>query len=406
MKKIKVVIIGAGFAGIALAKGLANKDYFEVVILDKKNHHLFHPLLYQVASASLSPGDISMPIREILSHAKNIKVHMQEVVSIDKDLKVIECKSGDEYQYDYLAVATGSKPFYFGNDDWEKSAPGLKTLTDALSIRDRVLNSFEKEEIKLNQEEKKLNIVIIGGGLTGVELAGAFAEVAYKTLVNEYHDFDPKLTKIYLIEGGQHILSSYSHPTSEKAKNYLEKLGVIVLTDEVVEEIGDDYIKTKSQKIESKNIIWAAGNRATKLISKLGVEQDRMGRAIVEKDLSLKDFPEIFILGDAANFQSLDGSPLPSLAPVAAQQGKHLAKQLLKNKRFAFKYLDKGSMATVGKYKAVLEWKGVKLAGPIAWLAWSLVHIFFLINFRNKVMVFMQWAWSLLSNKRRIRIIK
>ncbi|MFG1494864.1 NAD(P)/FAD-dependent oxidoreductase [Halobacteriovorax sp. ZH4_bin.1] len=406
MKKIKVVIIGAGFAGIALAKGLANKDSFEVVILDKKNHHLFHPLLYQVASASLSPGDISMPIREILSHAKNIKVHMQEVVSIDKDINVVKCKSGDKYQYDYLAVATGSRPFYFGNDNWKKNAPGLKTLTDALNIRDRVLDSFEKEEIKLNEKEKKLNIVIIGGGPTGVELAGAFAEVAYKTLVNEYHDFDPKLTKIYLIEGGQQILSSYTHPTSEKARKYLEDLGVKVLTDEVVEDIGDDYVQTKNQRIESKNIIWAAGNRATKLISKLGVKQDRMGRAVVEKDLSLKDYPNIYILGDAASFKSQDGSPLPSLAPVAAQQGKHLAQQLLKDRRFVFKYLDKGSMATVGKYKAVLEWKGIKLTGPIAWLAWSLVHIFFLINFRNKVMVFMQWAWSLISNKRRIRIIK
>lgn len=406
MKKKKVVIVGGGFAGIALAKGLANKKSFEITILDKKNHHLFHPLLYQVASASLSPGDISMPIREILSHAKNIKVHMQEVVSVNKDEKKILCQSGDEYDYDYLAIATGSRPFYFGNEDWKENAPGLKTLKDALSIRDRVLDSFEKEEIKIGDKEKKLNIVIIGGGPTGVELAGAFAEIAYKTLVNEYHDFDPKLTKIYLIEGGGHILSSYRHKTSDKAKRYLEKLGVIVLTGEIVEDIGEDYVQTKNQRIETRNIIWAAGNRATKLISKLGVKQDKMGRAEVEKDLSLKGAPEVFILGDAAHFESKTGQALPSLAPVAAQQGKHLAKQLLQNKRIPFKYLDKGSMATVGKYKAVLEWKGVKLAGPLAWLAWSLVHIFFLINFRNKIMVFMHWAWSLISNKRRIRIIK
>jgi NADH dehydrogenase len=403
MNKERIVIIGGGFAGISLAKGLINSD-FEIILLDKKNHHLFHPLLYQVASASLSPADISMPIREILSKGKNIKVHMQEVVSIDKVKRSVKCLSGDEYRYDKLVVATGSTPFYFGNDKWEKNAPGLKSLDDALKIRKRVLKSFEDREVKT--EKTNLNIIIIGGGPTGVELAGAFAEITYKVLVNEYKDYDPSLAKIYLIEGSEYILPAYSSSISNKAKKYLKELGVRVILNNRVSEINEKYIKVGNKIIESNNIIWAAGNRASKILESLDIKLDRMGRAFVKEDLSLENSPEIFILGDASNFCSVKGNPLPSVAPVANQQGKHLAKQLIKGKREKFKYIDKGSMATIGKYRAVLEWKKFKTTGPIAWIAWSIVHIFYLINFRNKVIVFTSWAWALLSNKRGTRIIK
>lgn len=403
MKKERVIIIGGGFAGIALAKGLIN-SHLDVIILDKKNHHLFLPLLYQVASASLSPEDISMPIREILSEGENIKVHMQEVVSIDKERKLVKCSTGDEYQYDYLAVATGSQPFHFGNNDWKENAPGLKTLEDALNIRDRILQSFENREI--GNDRTNLNIVIIGGGPTGVELAGAFAEIAYKVIIDEYRDFDPSLAKIYLVEGGNHILPSYSNSISNDAKKMLEELGVEVVLNDKVSKIGKDYVRLGTREIKSNNIIWAAGNRASKLLETLNIDLDKMGRALIQPDLSVNDYPEIFILGDASNFSTSEDTPLPSIAPVANQQGQHLANQLKGGIRYTFKYLDKGSMATIGKYRAVLEWKRFKSTGLFAWISWSVVHIFFLINFRNKFAVFMKWGWALLFDKRGTRLIK
>jgi NADH dehydrogenase len=401
MKMEKVLIIGGGFAGINVAKKLMNTEY-EVILLDKNNHHVFQPLLYQVASAALSPGDIAVPIREIVSQGKNINVYMEEVVGIDKTEKTVKCDSGRSYLYDYLIIATGSTPYYFGKEDWEKNAPGLKSLEDALNIRNRVLKSFENCELN---NEQRLNFIIIGAGPTGVELAGAFAEIAYETLTNDFRNFNPNIAKIYLIEGGPEVLPSYSGKLSKKAKKYLEQLGVEVLTDNFVKEINDDYILLNDKKIYSDNIIWAAGNRASKLCEKLDVELDKMGRVIVKEDLSILDYPEIFVLGDAAHFKNHKNEILPGLAPVATQQGKHIAKQLLKRKRMRFNYLDKGSMATIGKYKAIMQWKHFKSAGIFAWLSWCFIHVLFLINFRNKLMVFMQWSWSFFFNKRGVRLI-
>ncbi len=402
MKKERVVIIGGGFAGINLAKGLIDSR-FDVLILDKKNHHVFQPLLYQVASAALSPADIAVPIREIVSHGKNINVYMEEVISIDKKQKTVQCKSGDDYYYDYLVLCPGSKPFYFGKNEWEENTTGLKTIEDALNIRNRVLKSFEKCELT---KDKRLNFVIVGGGPTGVELAGAFAEIAYEILINDFRNFNPSLAKIYLIEGSNEILPTYSGTLSKKAKEYLEALGVEVLTGELVTDIKKDSIIIGDKIIESENIIWAAGNRSSSLCDKLAVDQDKMGRVLINKDLSIPKYPEVFVLGDAANFKDKNEDTLPALAPVATQQGKHLAKQLKNGKRDDFKYFDKGSMATIGKFKAVIKWKGLKSAGAFAWISWCFVHILFLINFRSKISVFLQWAWAFIFNKRGVRIIK
>lgn len=400
MKK-RVVIVGGGFAGIAAAKALAGKD-FEVTLIDKKNHHVFQPLLYQVASAALSPGDISVPLREIVGHHDNITVLLDEVTGIDKERKVIHCLSENSHSYDYLILSPGSKPYYFGNKKWQSLAPGLKTLEDALSIRNKLLRSFEECE---RDNCETLNFVIIGAGPTGVELAGAFAEMAYDILIKEFKNFNSTKAKIYLIEGGPEVLPAYSGELSKKAKEYIEELKIEVLTGSRVEEITNDHVKVGDQIIYSKNIIWAAGNKASPLLEKLGLEQDRSGRIYVNSDLSVEGYPEVFVLGDSANFNTGDGKSLPALAPVASQQGRHVAKQLIMNKSLVFKYLDKGTMATIGNFKAVMDFRGIKIAGIIAWFSWCFVHILFLIDFKNRVMVFMQWAFAFIFHKKGVRII-
>jgi NADH dehydrogenase len=400
MKK-KVIIVGGGFAGIAAAKSLAGSQ-IEVKLIDKKNHHVFQPLLYQVASAALSPGDISVPLREVVGKNKNIQVLLDEVISIDKENKVIHCKNEVIHQYDYLILSPGSKPFYFGNNTWEEFAPGLKTIEDALTIRNRVLKSFEECE-KNNGDE--LNFVIIGAGPTGVELAGAFAEIAYDILIKEFKSFDSSKANIYLLEGGKEVLPAYSGKLSQKAKKYIEQLGVKVYTGKRVNEVTDEYVKVGDEKIKTKNIIWAAGNIASPLVKSLNVDQDNMGRVIVNPDLSVKGHPEIYVLGDSANVKAKDGKPLPALAPVASQQGRHVAKQILKQKSLEFHYLDKGTMATIGNFKAVMDFRGIKISGALAWFCWSFVHILFLINFRNRLMVFTQWAFAFLFKKKGVRII-
>lgn len=401
----KVVIVGGGFAGIAAAKQFSNTN-FEVVLIDKKNHHLFQPLLYQVASAALSPADISAPIREILSDAKNIRVILDEVTSIDKENNKVICRSNKVLDYDHLILAPGARPSYFGKTKWKNFAPGLKTLEDALTIRNRILKSFEQCELERRDE---LNFVIVGAGPTGVELAGAFAEIAYDVLLKDFRHFDPSKTKIYLVEGGDHVLPAYKGELSRQAKELLEQLGVIVLANHFVSDIESDHVilskGDEKIRINSNNVIWAAGNRVSPLIESLNVEIDRMGRAIVNKDLSLKNYPNIYILGDAAHFVGKHQEVLPSLAPVASQQGRHVAKNIIDFKRSGFKYLDKGSMATIGKYKAVMDFHGLKMAGLFAWLSWSIVHVLFLINFRNRFMVFIQWAFALILHRKGVMII-
>jgi len=406
----KVVILGGGFAGINAAKALGNSK-LDVWVIDKTNHHLFQPLLYQVASAALASSDIAVPIREILQSYQNITVLMGEVVSIDKDKKNILLRNGDVITYDYLIVSLGARHSYFGRDEWEVHAPGLKTLADALQIRERILMSFEIAERcdSIAESKKYLNFVIIGGGPTGVEMAGAIAEIAYETMLRNFRRIDPTKTKIYLIEGSPHILPAYPETLTNKAKKYLENAGVHVMTGKRVTQINDEGVEVEGTFIPSKNILWAAGNQASPVLKSLDIPLDRQGRVLVGPDLSIPSHPEIFVLGDAACAMDKKGKPLPGLAPVAVQQGQYVAhvlrKRLIQKNRPAFHYFDKGSMATVGKTKAVGMFGSIQFSGFIAWLAWCFVHILYLIGFRNRMIVLTQWLFCYFSPRRGARLI-
>jgi NADH:quinone reductase (non-electrogenic) len=410
MTHTKVVIIGGGFGGLNAAKNL-KKANVEVILIDKTNHHLFQPLLYQVATAALSPADIATPIREILKSNLNQTVLMGNVVKIDKEKKQLQLANGDIYSYDYLVVATGARHSYFNNPEWEEYAPGIKTLLDALKIREKVLISFEKAERShsISEARKYLNFVIIGGGPTGVELAGAIAEIAHETMIKNFRRIDPTKTKIYLIEAASQILPSYPKSLAQKAKNYLEKFGVRVLTEKKVTKVTSDGVEIEGLFIETKNIIWAAGNKAAPILKSLDTKLDNQGRAIVEKDLSISDYPEIFVIGDAAHAVDKNNKLLPGLAPVAIQQGRYVAKIIKnntpKNKRAPFEYFDKGSLATIGKTKAVGTFRKIKFSGFIAWIGWCLIHIGYLITFKNRIIVLTQWFFSYLLGQRGARLI-
>lgn len=411
MAATKVVILGGGFAGISAAKTLGHTK-FDVWLIDKTNHHLFQPLLYQVASAAISPADIAIPIREILSPYENITVLMGEVSGIDKENKEVILRNGDKISYEYLIVGLGARHSYFGKDDWEQYATGLKTLVDAMKIRERILMSFEIAERcdRISEAEKYLNFVIVGGGPTGVEMAGAIAEIAYETMLKNFRRIDTTKTKIFLVDGHSHILPAYPEKLAGKATKYLERFGVRVMTGRRVTSITKDGVEVDGNTfIPAKNIVWAAGNQASPIIKTLDTPLDKQGRAIVDADLSIPNHPEIFILGDAANTKDKKGNPLPGLAPVAVQQGRYVAKMIRRNipkeKRPAFHYVDKGTMATIGKTKAVGMVRSFQFSGFIAWLAWCFVHIFFLIGFRNRVTVLMQWLLSYFSPARGARLI-
>ncbi|MBS0625773.1 MAG: NAD(P)/FAD-dependent oxidoreductase [Verrucomicrobia bacterium] len=406
----KVVILGGGFGGINAAKALGNSK-LDVWMIDRTNHHLFQPLLYQVASAALSPGDIAVPIREILSPYENITVIMGEAVKIDKENKIVVLRNGDHVGFEYLILALGANHSYFGNDQWEKFAPGLKTLNDALQIRERILISFEKAERcdSISEAKKYLNFVIIGGGPTGVEMAGAIAEIAYETMLRNFRRIDVTKTKIYLVEGSPHILPVYPERLSEKAKGYLERSGINVITGKRVTDVTSEGVMVENTFIPAHNIIWAAGNQASPVLKTLGTPLDRQGRAIVEADLSLPGNPDIFVIGDAACAMDQKGKPLPGLAPVAVQQGRYVAmllrKRIPKNERPPFRYFDKGTMATIGKTKAIGMFNKIQFSGFFAWLAWCFVHILYLIGFRNRFTVLFQWLFSYFTSRRGARLI-
>ncbi len=411
MANAKVVILGGGFAGINAAKSLGNSK-FDVWIIDKTNHHLFQPLLYQVASASLSPGDIAVPIREILSPYENVTVLMGEVVQIDKEHHQIVLRNGDRIGYEHLIVALGARHCYFGNDQWEKFAPGLKTLADALKVRERILISFEKAERcdSISEAKRYLNFVIIGGGPTGVEMAGAIAEIAYQTMLKNFRRIDTTKTKIYLVEGSPHILPVYPEKLALKAQKYLEHFGVNVITGKRVTGVSTDGVSIEGgMLIPTENILWAAGNQASPVLKTLNVPLDRQGRVMVEADLTVPNHPEIFILGDAACAMDKKGKPLPALASPAIQQGRYVAqilrKRLPKKERPPFVYFDKGTMATIGKTKAIGMFGKIQFSGLLAWLAWCFVHILYLIGFRNRVVVLMEWLFSYFSRQRGARLI-
>ena len=406
----KVVIVGGGFAGLNVAKNL-KKAPLDLLLIDKTNHHLFQPLLYEVASAALSPGEIAIPIREILRKQDNATVMMGEIAQIDKKNHLVVLGNGEKVDYDYLVLAIGARHSYFGNDEWEKFAPGLKTIKDALTIREEILMSFEKAERLDNkaETEKYLNFVIIGGGPTGVEMAGAISEIAQKTMFKNFRRIQPEESKIFLIEAAPRILQTFPEKLSEQAKKGLEKLGVTVITGKRVTNITEEGVQVEETFYPCKNIIWAAGNQASPLLKTLDVPLDRQGRVIVEPDLSIPGSPEIFVIGDAASVTGKDGKPLPGVAPVAIQEGRYVAsllkQSLSKGERPPFVYFDKGSLATIGKGKAIAWVGNIQLYGVLAWLMWCFVHIAYLIGFRNRISVMFEWFIFYLTGQRGARLI-
>lgn len=405
-----VVIVGGGFGGISVAKKLKGAEV-DITLIDRNNHHLFQPLLYQVATAALSPGDIATPIRAILGQRKGLRVLLGTVTDIDREQRFVKLKKGQKISFDYLVLAPGAKYNYFGNEEWPKHAPGLKSIGDALQVRERILLSLEEaeqlEDPKLR--EPYLTYVVIGGGPTGVEMAGAIAEIAKRNMIRDYSTFSRNETRIFLVEAAPRILNGYPESLAEKARNTLEKMGVRVLLNTPVTDIGDNQVSFSEGTIHTPNIIWAAGVAASPLLASLNTEQDRSGRVIVDDDLSLPDDDHIFVIGDAAHKEDSKGDPLPALAPVAMQQGNFLAKlikrELSGKERKAFFFTDKGTMATVGRAKAVADIRGFKFSGFFAWILWSIVHIFFLIGFRNRFRVFVEWMWHYLTFNRGVRLI-
>jgi NADH:ubiquinone reductase (H+-translocating) len=406
----RVVIIGAGFGGLQAAKHLGNKPV-RVTVIDRTNYHLFQPLLYQVATAALSPADIAAPIRGILSKYENIEVLLAEVRAVD--LKARRVRTAEhEISYDYLIVATGSRHSYFGNDEWEKLAPGLKSLEDALEIRRRILMAFEFAEKTQDPEARTaaMNFVIVGGGPTGVEMAGAIAEIARETLAKDFRHIDPSTARVILVEGGKRVLAAYPEDLSASALRQLQELGVEVMTGVRAENLTENGLEVAGKFIPSRVKIWAAGNVASFVGKTLGLPVDRDGRVIVQDDLTIPGHPEVQVIGDLANFTSTkDGKSLPGVSPVAIQQGRHAARNILLMLEHArpqrFYYWDKGSMATIGRNRAVADLNVVHFSGFPAWLAWLFIHILYLVGFRNRIAVLFQWAWAYVTFNKGARLI-
>jgi NADH:ubiquinone reductase (H+-translocating) len=415
MKKPRIVILGGGFAGIECAKAFNHKNV-DVLLIDRQNHHLFQPLLYQVASAGLAAPEIAHPIRSIFFQQDNVDVLMEEVTAIDLAEKTVRTAEREE-PYDYLVIGLGVKTGYFGKNEWEKHARGLKSLDDATAIRRDILYAFEKAEACDDpaERERLMTIAIIGGGPTGVELAGAFAELARHVLQRDFKNINTDEAKIYLIEAQDRLLTMYDPELSDYTRTTLEKMGVTVKTACPVKEIKPGEVVLDEETIQAANIIWAAGIEAPPLTRTLGVETDRAGRILVDTDLSIPGHPEVFVAGDLAHCIDQAGKPVPGLCPAAMQMGRHSAKVILdeiggkKSKLYdvrpQFRYFDKGSMATIGRSHAVAESMGMKFDGFIAWLMWLFIHLLFLVGFRNRLAVLMQWFYAYVRYRRGARII-
>lgn len=403
--KKHVVVLGGGFGGLEFCKRLEDPERFHLTLIDRQNHHCFQPLLYQVASGGLAAPEIAQPLRSILTKREDLDVLMDEVVGIYPDEKMIATRTR-EIRFDYLVIALGVKTGYFGNDKWAKFAPGLKSLDDAMEIRRRILLAFEKAEAAENEDEirKLLSIVVVGGGPTGVELAGSFAELAKRVVSRDFRKIDTTKADVVLIEAGPRLLPMFSEKLSEYTKLKLTKMGIRVLTDHAVKDLGDDFVVAGNTRIEAANIIWAAGVEAPPMIHNMGAELDR-GRLVVEPDLSLKNHENVFAIGDIASCCDSNEVKVPGLCPAAIQMGKHVARQLLEDERKPFAYKDKGSMATIGRSAAVAKWKLGSWTGFKAWILWLFVHLLFLVGFRNKIAVLWQWFYSYITYKRGARII-
>ncbi len=407
---MKIVIIGAGFGGLAAAKKLRYEPH-QITIIDRKNYHLFQPLLYQVATAGLSHNEIAVPIRYIFRHNKNVEVLMSEVLGIDKRNNLVILTNG-VVSFDYLIVAPGSRHSYFGHSSWEDYATGLKTIEDATLIQRKILSAFEKAELEKDPTKRRalLNFVIVGAGPTGAELAGAIAELSHRTLSSDFRRIDPRTARIVLVEAGPRILNSFSERLSFEAKQALISLGVEVWENSSVDEVNEDGVVIAGKLFSAQTIIWAAGVSPSPAGLWLNTNTDNVGRVLVESDLSLAAFPNIFVIGDVACVYDAEGKPLPGLAPVATQEGKYVAGVIhnrihKKGNPHAFVYNNKGNLCSIGRSFAIADFRFIKMSGFFAWIIWIIVHIMYLINFRNRILVMTQWIWSYLTYQKGAQII-
>lgn len=407
----KVVVIGAGFGGLQAVKQLSQNNNLDITVIDKKNHHLFQPLLYQVATAVLSPADIAIPTRSLVGESKNVTVVLGEATKIDLKTKTVYYQNTST-NYDYLILSAGARPSYFGNDHWEKYTIGLKNLKDALKIRHKLLISFEKAELSGDPEVVKslLNYVIIGGGPTGVELAGSIAELSHQIIRDEFHTIDPALSKITLIEASPRLLMTFDPSLGEFTKKRLERRGVEVLTGTRVIDINERGVQLEGKMIPTQTVIWAAGVQANSIADTLGVTLDQGGRVIVDEFCNVEGHSEVFVIGDIASYSKGLERPLPGVSPVAMQQGRYVASLIqndLKNKkRKPFYYIDKGSMATIGRTDAVAQVGILKMKGLFGWLAWLFVHLFYQVGFKNKITILITWVWSYIAFRAEARVIQ
>jgi NADH dehydrogenase len=407
--KPHVVILGGGFGGLYAAKGLA-KAPVTVTLIDRRNHHVFQPLLYQVATAALSEGDVAAPIRNVLHHQANTTVLLAEAIAIDPARRVVSLSDGEQISYDTLIVATGATHAYFGHDEWAKHAPGLKTIEDALALRSRMLLAFERAEREQDaaKQRRELTFAIVGGGPTGVELAGAIRDIAQRTMTGDFRHFDPRGTRVILIDGGDRVLPAYPPDLSQKARELLEKKGVEVVTSALVTAIDENGLVAGGKRIEAGTIFWAAGVAPSPLGRMLGGPLDRTGRVLVEPDLTVPGHPEIFVLGDLAAMKS-DGKWVPGVAQGGIQSGRHAARMVIRRLEgkptTPFHFKDLGIMATIGRRAAVADVFGRHFSGPLAWILWLAIHIVWLIGFRNRMVVLLEWAWAYLTFHGNARVI-
>ena len=406
-----IVVVGAGFGGLEAARALAGSSV-DVTVIDRHNYHLFQPLLYQVATAALSPADIAQPIRAVLRHQQNATVLLDEVIGVNAAERRVEMRFGGGRSYDYLVLATGSRYNYFGHEEWRQLAPGLKSLDDATSIRRHVLLAFEEAESITDPalRERLLSFVLVGAGPTGVEMAGALAELAHATLSRDFRHINPQTAHILLVEAGPRILSGFPDKLAEFARNCLERMGVEVLLDTAIEAIDGQGVIANGKRIEAANVIWCAGVEASPVAGWLGIPASKGGRVRLATDLSVPSHPEIFVVGDAAFVTGADGEPLPGLAPVAKQQGRYVGELLARRvsgdpEPPPFQYRDAGALATIGRHTAIADLGWIQLTGWFAWVLWGIVHIFFLIGFRNRLAVFVNWVWAWLTYGRGARLI-
>ncbi|MGO9271059.1 MAG: NAD(P)/FAD-dependent oxidoreductase [Terriglobia bacterium] len=405
-----VVIVGAGFGGLNATRALKGAPV-RITVVDRRNHHLFQPLLYQVATAGLSPGEIAYPIRAALRHQKNAQVLLADVTGVDLAARKLRFKDGGEIGYDYLILATGATDNYFGHDDWQPWAPGLKSLEEALEIRRRILLAFERAERETDaaRRQELLTFVLVGAGPTGVELAGAIAEIALHVMAEDFRSIDPRESRIILVEAGPRVLPAFPPELSAKAEAALTKMGVEVLTSSMVTAIGPDAVMVGKHEIRTATTIWSAGVKASPLVKMLGAPVDRAGRVLVAPTLTIPDHSEVFVIGDAAAFLDGAGKPLPGVAPVAIQQGRHVARNIVRAAQGKpldpFHYFNKGNLATIGRAAGVADFGRLRLSGFVAWVTWLLVHIFFLIGFRNRLVVMFDWMWSYFFYGRAARLI-